>query len=122
MNQLRDTAPGSTVTADRPPAGGAARAVPGVASAIRATVMTVDGRRISGGLLEIGSAAADGSWTAVLRHLDQPGALATVYFAEGVREVRVKLEDGRTARARVRRTLFAGRERTCELSGMGFLS
>lgn len=91
----------------------------GVASAIPATVATVDGRRISGGLLEMGgAAAADGSWTAVLRHLDQPGALATVYFAEGVREVRVTLEDGRSARARVRRTLFAGRERTCELSGI----
>jgi hypothetical protein len=83
----------------------------------RATITATDGRRLTGGSIEL---LGDGAhWTAVIRQLDAPGAVATAYFSNGVRQVLLVLGDGRRARARIAGTSFvAGGERVCRLTGI----
>jgi len=86
-----------------------------------ATVMTLDGRFVTGGLAEI---ARDGAcWTATLKHLDRPGLVASMYFGEGLRNVVFRLHDGRSAKARIAGTSFlANSQRICTLTGIEPLS
>ncbi len=82
-----------------------------------ATISTADGRFVTGGIATIDGGSD--AWTAVLRHLDRPGIVATLYFSEGTRDVILRLEDGRRARARIASTSFtAGSQRICELTGL----
>jgi hypothetical protein len=79
-------------------------------------IATLDGRYISRGVAEVTS--GDGGWCARVRHLDRPGLIASMYFAEGMREVVLRLEDGRSAVARITGTSFtAGAQRVCDLRG-----
>lgn len=81
-----------------------------------ATLSTLDGRYITGGIAEFTGTPLQ--WGATLRHLDRPGVVASMYFAEGVRDVIVKLEDGRQGRARLTGTSFiASTQRVCQLTG-----
>lgn len=105
---LRDAAP-LPPTADR-----MALTQPGTAEA---TLCSAEGVYISAGLAEIRT--GDGGWTAVVRKLERPGHVASAYFAGGLREVVLRLDDGRTARARLTGTSFiAASERVCELVGV----
>jgi hypothetical protein len=82
-----------------------------------ATISTPDGRFITGGTLEITRRGDD--WSGRMRHLDRPGLVASMYFAEGVRDVIVLLEDGRRGTARITGTSFiAASQRICELAGL----
>jgi hypothetical protein len=86
-----------------------------------ATISTLDGRFMTGGLALISVAGA--MWRATLSQLDRPGQVATMYFASGIREVLLRLEDGRSARARITGTTFiATAERICELAGVEHLA
>ncbi|MEX0751008.1 MAG: hypothetical protein WD359_09395 [Dehalococcoidia bacterium] len=88
---------------------------------IAATISTTDGHHISGGVIEI-TQRRDGWWGSV-RHLDRPGVVASMYFADGVREVLVTLEDGRHGIARITSTSFiAGAQRVCDVIGRGILA
>lgn len=78
---------------------------------------TIDGRLVSGGIAEFHGAAT--LWSATLRLLDRPGNVATLFFAQGVRDVLLRLADGRTVRARLAGTRFlASAERVCQLTGV----
>lgn len=91
--------------------------LPAVAAQRAATMSTLDGDVITHGVAALRGTAE--AWTATLAHLDQPGAVATAYFARGIREVMLSLNDGRAARARFVATSFApGADRTCELRGL----
>lgn len=81
------------------------------------TVWTTDGRFVTGGMAEI--AGNGNGWSATLDRLDRPGHVASMYFASGVREVLLRLDDGRSARARITGTSFiAASERICTLAGL----
>ena len=81
-----------------------------------ATLSTLDGRAITSGVLRFGGSPL--VWEGTLEQLSQPGALAARYFAEGLREVIVALEDGRCSKARILGTAFRqGSERICSLVG-----
>jgi hypothetical protein len=85
--------------------------------AFAATITTCDGRPITGGLALVRDQIA--GWTATLTQLDRPGMVASAYFGDRVREVILRLSDGRHARARITGTTFvAAAERVCELSGL----
>ncbi len=82
-----------------------------------ATISTADGRFMTGGLALITGAGP--KWRATIAQLDRPGHVAGMYFAGGVREVLLRLEDGRSARARITGTSFiAASERVCDLAGL----
>lgn len=82
-----------------------------------ATISTLDGRYITGGVAEFTGTPLE--WRATLRHLDRPGVVAAMFFAEGVRDIVVKLEDGRQAKARITGTSFiASAQRVCQLAGI----
>lgn len=90
------------------------KATPGTQTA---ALHTLDGRYIAAGVVEIDATAAP-AWSATVRHLDRPGAIATLFFSEGIRDVMVRLQDGRRARARLTGTSFlASSERICRLEG-----
>ncbi len=79
-------------------------------------LFTLDGRPISGGIAEFAGSAS--LWSATIRVLDRPGSVARHFFADGVRDVIVRLADGRTVRARLTGTRFlASSERVCTLAG-----
>ena len=81
------------------------------------TIWTMDGRFVTGGIAEIDGGGV--SWSATLGRLDRPGHVASMYFAGGVREVLLRLDDGRSARARITGTSFiAASERVCQLAGL----
>ena len=96
-------------------------ALPPVAAMRAATISTLAGVVITHGVAEL-SGTAD-AWTATVGHLDRPGAMANAYFAGGLREILLSLNDGRGARARVVGTRFvAASERICQLRGLEPLS
>lgn len=89
-----------------------------ITTAQRALILTPDGAVISGGQAEI--SGRDGRWQATVRNLDRAGALASLYYTSGVREVILRLDDGRRARGRIVRTRFLpSAERVCDLAGVG---
>jgi hypothetical protein len=105
------------------PAAPAARgsAAPIDESDVAAAIATLDGVFITAGLASITSSAE--GWTAILTRLDHPGGVASMFFARGMREVRLRLEDGREAHARIAATAFtAGNERECRLIGLNPLT
>jgi hypothetical protein len=58
-------------------------------------------------------------WSATVRRLDRPGVMASLFFGQRTRDVVLRLDDGRQARARIASTTFtAGRQRICELTGI----
>ncbi|HLB24352.1 MAG TPA: hypothetical protein VJP07_09675 [Dehalococcoidia bacterium] len=82
-----------------------------------AAIATVDGSLITAGVAAIEGAGID--WRATLARLDRPGVMVSLYFGQGVREVVLRLEDGREARARIAGTSFvAASERVCQLVGL----
>ena len=88
---------------------------------VHATIATRDGRYITGGMLEITESGS--CWRGRMRDLDRGGLVATMYFSEGVREVVVRLEDGRRGVARITGTSFiAASQRVCDLDGMAPLT
>ena len=81
------------------------------------TLWTTDGRFVTGGIAAIDGAGS--RWRATVGRLDRPGHIASMYFAGGVREVMLRLDDGRSARARITGTSFiASAERVCQLTGL----
>lgn len=95
---------------------GAAPAAPGINSALRADVLTATGVHITSARATV-ERRNDG-WRATLRRIDRPGQLASAYFAGGLRDVVLALEDGRTARARITASRFlTGAERVFEVEG-----
>jgi hypothetical protein len=85
---------------------------------VAAALTSLDGWEITRGVALV-RIAGDGSWTATLRSLDRPGALARAYFVEGIRELALRADGARPSRARVVKTEFtAAGERVCELSGL----
>lgn len=93
----------------------APRAIPSIAPQT-ATVSTPKGDFVTGAVARIRE-RSDG-WTAVLSGLNQPGHVASMYFASGLRNVVLRLEDGRRARARITGTRFTSGERVCEIVGL----
>jgi hypothetical protein len=87
---------------------------------LAATITTIDGRVISGGVMELDERSD--RWRGRLQYLDRPGVVASMYFAEGIREVLVRLEDGRVAPAQIAGTSFVGTQRVCDLMGIDPLS
>ena len=81
-----------------------------------ASIFTPEGRFVTGGIADIAGSGA--RWSATLRHLDRPGLVASLYFTGGLRDVVLRLRDGRRARARITATRFAASsQRVCELQG-----
>lgn len=81
-----------------------------------ATLSTCDGRFVTGAVAEFEGSPRD--WSARLGELDRPGNVASLFFAEGVRDVIVRLEDGRRARGRLIGTTFlASAQRVCTVAG-----
>ena len=80
-----------------------------------ATLSTFDGRYVTGGIVEFDGTPRE--WSATLRDLDRAGSVASLFFAEGVRDVIVRLEDGRRARGRLTGTTFASAQRACTIVG-----
>ncbi len=82
-----------------------------------AAVEAIDGRVLTRGIAEITTTA--GRWTARLTQLDRPGVIASMFFAEKARDIVLRLDDGRHARARLASTSFlAASERVCDLTGL----
>ena len=69
------------------------------------TIASPAGQPVAQSRADIEDAGA--SWTGVLRAVDRPGNMASLYFGGGAREVVLRLPDGRSARARIERTSFA---------------
>src|SRR5689334_20295363 len=67
----------------------------------KARLATLAGKPLCTGTLHI---SWDGS-SAILTSLDQPGAVAAAYFVDGLRDVVLRLADGRSARERHRYAL-----------------
>ena len=81
---------------------------------VAGTISTPDGRFIAGGIIDI--TRDGGGWQGRMRHMDRPGMVATMYFSGGVRDVIVRLEDGRRGTARITGTSFiAASQRVCDL-------
>lgn len=86
------------------------------AGAIPMTMTTTDGRFITRGRAAVEQ--RDGAWSALIRSLDRPGQLAATYFGEGVRDVVLRLADGRRGRASIAATsFFPSGERVCRVDG-----
>ncbi len=86
-------------------------------SGIGAVIEALDGRPLTRGTAELLELAA--GWTARLSQLDRPGVIASVFFAERARDVVLRLDDGRSAKARISGTSFiAASERVCDLAGI----
>jgi hypothetical protein len=82
-----------------------------------AAVEALDGRLLTRGIADVAESA--GPWTARLTQLDRPGVIASIFFAERARDIVLRLDDGRQARARIASTSFiASSERVCELVGV----
>jgi hypothetical protein len=82
-----------------------------------ASVEALDGRTLTRGLAEI--TEAGGRWTARVTQLDRPGVIASMFFSERARDVVLRMDDGRHARARISGTSFiAASERVCDLTGV----
>ena len=82
-----------------------------------ASIYTPEGRLVTSGVATLTGTSAE--WTASLAKLDRPGMVATLFFSEGLREVLLRLDDGRSARARITGTTFvASAERVCDLASV----
>lgn len=91
-------------------------AVPVDPTPLAAILRSSDGRYVAGGTLYLEGLVA--AWTAVLRDLDKPGAVASAFFGQGVRDVVLELCDGRHVRGRITGTSFVvGDERVCRITG-----
>ena len=81
-----------------------------------AAVEALGGRVLTRGVAKI--ERSGGGWTARVSQLDRPGVIASMFFAKRARDVVLRLDDGRHARARIAGTSFlAGSERVCDLTG-----
>jgi hypothetical protein len=88
---------------------------------IDATLEALDGRVLTRGVAEV--VESGGRWTARMTQLDRPGVVASMFFAERARDIVLRLDDGRHARARIASTTFlAASERVCDLTGIEALS
>lgn len=105
----------SARSAERAAAAAAGLTVAAAPARSPASVATPDGRVVARGVVEFDAGTP---WRGRLRQIDRPGVVASLYFAQGVREVVVELADGRSARARIGGTHFAGGERVCQLTGV----
>lgn len=86
-----------------------------------ATLLTLDGKYITAGLADVDTEGS--SWRARVRHLDRPGVIASMYFSEGIRQVLLRLDDGRRGVAQITGTSFlAGSQRVCDLRGQEALA
>jgi hypothetical protein len=82
-----------------------------------ATVEALDGEVLTRGMAKIEQTAA--GWTARVSQLDRPGVIASMFFAKKGRDVVLRMDDGRHAKARIAGTSFiAASERVCDLSGV----
>jgi hypothetical protein len=81
-----------------------AAAAQGARLAQPAALLTRDGRFVTRGVVELEQ--RDGCWAGVLRRLDAPGLAASLYFGSGVRDVMLRLADGREVQARLTDTQF----------------
>src|SRR5690349_13483771 len=69
-----------------------------------AMISTVDGDMITRGTARV---VVEGElWSGRVSGLERPGQVASMYFAGGVRDVVLRLADGRAARAKIGRTSF----------------
>ena len=85
-----------------------------------ATVTTSDGHAISAAVAQV--TVVGSAWSATLRQLSRPGAMASAYFGDGLRSVIVRFEDGCSAAGRVASTNFSsGGERLYRVEGVGSL-
>lgn len=79
-------------------------------------VEALSGRILTRGVARIRQSGA--CWTARVSQLDRPGVIASMFFSERSRDVVLRMEDGRHARARIAGTSFiAVSERVCDLTG-----
>lgn len=84
---------------------------------IGGAIATALGEHITAGRVDINGTAD--TWTATISRLERPGVVASMFFAQGLREVSLLLDDGRTARAQIAGTSFvAASERVCQLIGL----
>ena len=65
---------------------------------IRASVFTLSGQGLADGVVEV--SGSDDGWSATLYALDRPGKIAGAYFVTGLREIVVRLDDGRVRGSR----------------------
>ena len=102
----------STDTAALPPVREAPAQAP-----IGGAITTALGEHITAGSVDI--IGTTDSWSATISRLERPGVVASMFFARGLREVTLLLDDGRTARAQIAGTSFvAASERVCQLIGI----
>ena len=99
------------------PASNTRRTVPPRPTRTRARILTLAGQPLAAGIVEV--SGSDRGWVATLSALDRPGRITGAYFATGLRDVVVLLDDGRRARARIASTSFAAEnERVFQLRGL----
>lgn len=81
-----------------------------------AVLEALGGRVLTRGVARIRQSGA--GWTARVSQMDRPGVIAAMFFSERARDVLLRLDDGRQARARIAGTSFlAASERVCDLTG-----
>jgi hypothetical protein len=87
------------------------------AGVLTGCITTLHGEHVTAGTVELSFGAE--AWTARLTKLERPGVVASMFFGHRLREVILRLEDGREARARIVTTTFVtGGERECQLVGL----
>jgi len=82
-----------------------------------ATLYTTEGLYVTHGHVEL-TLRSDG-WRGALRGLDAPGAVASLYFGGAVRDVVLRLADGRRFPARLTDTRFGEGGRVYTIAGPG---
>lgn len=104
---------------DRAAAPDAARGEPALWRVCGVTLTTPRGQAITRATARVEQ--DDRGWTALVTSLERPGVFATLYFVAGVRDVVLRLDDGREGAARITSTSFDASERICRLAGTGTL-
>ena len=95
--------------------GSSARPLPDPAPA---RLAAPDGTSVVAGLIDVVLDAT--GFHATLARFDRPGVFASMFFAQGVRDVELTMADGRSVQARIVRTsVTSSGERTCQIAGTG---
>lgn len=89
-------------------------------SLVRAQVADGDGATLTTARIRV--TALLSGWLAIIDQMERPGLLNGYYFARGGRDVRLQLDDGRTATGRITGASFDRGRRVYHVEGSGAIS